>query len=67
MTETPTTKTDSVSEDQKRAALDAALRSNTFARADQIKSFLKYVCEMEIAGRGHELTEYLIGIEALGR
>src|SRR6185369_10458720 len=32
-----------------------------------LKSFLKYVCEMEMAGRGHELTEYLIGIEALGR
>jgi len=67
MTETPTSGTIYVSEDQKRAALDAALRSNTFARADQIKSFLKYVCEMEIAGRGHELTEYLIGVEALGR
>jgi hypothetical protein len=43
------------------------LHSHTFARADQLKSFLKYVCEMEMAGRGHELTEYLIGIEALGR
>ncbi|MBS1786802.1 MAG: hypothetical protein JST85_03730 [Acidobacteria bacterium] len=67
MTETPSTRNDSVGEDQKRAALEAALRSNTFARADQLKSFLKYVCEMEIAGRGHELTEYLIGVEALGR
>src|SRR6185295_17290825 len=31
------------------------------------KNFLKYVCEMEMAGHGHELTEYLIGTEALGR
>ena len=43
------------------------LHSQTFARADQLKCFLKYVCEIEMAGRGHELTEYLIGIEALGR
>src|SRR6185436_5730384 len=35
--------------------------------ADQLKCFLKYVCEMEMAGRGQELTEYSIGIEALGR
>jgi hypothetical protein len=53
--------------EQKREALEAALHSHTFARADQLKSFLKYVCEMEFAGRGHELTEYLIGVEALGR
>jgi hypothetical protein len=53
--------------EQKRAALEAVLHSKTFARTDQLKCFLKYVCEMEMAGRGHELTEYLIGIEALGR
>lgn len=52
---------------QKSAALEAVLYSQTFSRADQLKSFLKYVCEMEMAGRGQELTEYLIGIEALGR
>jgi hypothetical protein len=56
-----------ITAEQKRAALEAALRSNTFARADQLKSFLRYVCEMEIEGRGGELTEYLIGVEALGR
>ena len=52
---------------QKQAALEAVLQSHTFARADQLKSFLKFVCEMELAGRGQELTEYLIGVEALGR
>src|SRR5215475_3933292 len=62
-----TYRTDSVTSEQKQAALDAVLRSSTFARSDQLKSFLKYVCEMEIAGHGHELTEYLIGVEALGR
>ncbi|MGH9833039.1 MAG: hypothetical protein ACRD9Y_08480 [Blastocatellia bacterium] len=67
MNETSTDWGESVTAEQKRAALEAVLRSNTFARSDQLKSFLKYVCEMEIAGHGHELTEYLIGVEALGR
>jgi len=67
MNETFTYRTESVTAEQKQAALDAVLRSNTFARSDQLKSFLRYVCEMEIAGHGHELTEYLIGVEALGR
>lgn len=53
--------------EQKQAAVEAILHSQTFARADQLKSFLKFVCEMELAGRGAELTEYLIGVEALGR
>jgi len=58
---------DTVSVEQKRAALGLVLQSDTFARADQLKKFLHYVCEMEIAGRGAELTEYLVGVEALGR
>jgi len=57
----------SASLEQKQAALDSVLNSHTFARADQLKSFLKFVCEMEFAGRGQELTEYLIAVEALGR
>jgi hypothetical protein len=67
MNETLPDRAESVTAEQKRAALEAVLRSNTFARADQLKIFLKYVCEMEIAGHGHELSEYLIGVEALGR
>ncbi|HKQ73685.1 MAG TPA: hypothetical protein VJ810_08175 [Blastocatellia bacterium] len=67
MNETYAYRTESMSAEQKQAALDTVLRSNTFARSDQLKSFLRYVCEMEITGRGHELTEYLIGVEALGR
>ena len=57
----------SLSSEQKSAALESVLHSQTFARADQLKSFLKYICEMEMAGSGHELTEYSIGIDALGR
>ena len=67
MRETSLESSPALTSEQKCAALDAVLHSQTFARADQLKSFLRYVCEMEMAGRGHELTEYLIGIEALGR
>ena len=67
MRETSLQPSQSLTSEQKCAALEAVLHSQTFARADQLKCFLKYVCEMEMAERGHELTEYLIGIEALGR
>jgi hypothetical protein len=53
--------------DEKRAALDEVLRSASFARADQLRSFLRYVCEMELAGRADDLNEYRIGVEALGK
>ncbi len=59
--------TASASPTEKREALDEVLRSETFVRADQLRSFLRYVCEMEIAGRGEELCESLIGVNALGR
>ena len=52
---------------EKRAALEEVLRSTTFLRASQVRNFLKYICEMEFAGRGETLHEYLIGVEALGR
>jgi len=57
----------SLSAEQKRGALQAVLDSETFARSDQLRSFLRYVGEMAIAGRSREITEYLIGVEALGR
>jgi len=52
---------------QKRQALDEVLQSAPFLRAEQQRSFLRYICEMEISGRGAELTEHQIGVEALGR
>jgi hypothetical protein len=67
MQDTPLKISQSLTSEQKRAVLEAVLHSQTFSRADQLKCLLKYVCEMEMAGRGQELTEYLIGIEALGR
>jgi hypothetical protein len=53
--------------DPRQAALEQVLSSHSFARADQLRRFLRYVCEMEIAGRGREITEYSIATEALGR
>jgi hypothetical protein len=52
---------------EKQAAVQQVIQSNAFLRADQLRSFLRYICEMEIAGRAAELSEYLIGVEALGR
>jgi hypothetical protein len=52
---------------EKRAALEQVLQSATFTRASQVRNFLRYVCEMEIAGRGAALHEYLIAVEAMGR
>ncbi len=43
------------------------LQSETLARSDQLRKFLRYVAEMEAAGRGSEITEYSIATAALGR
>jgi hypothetical protein len=55
------------SAEEKHQTLELVLKSQTFARADQLKRFLRYVCEMEGAGRADEITEYSIATEALGR
>lgn len=51
----------------KQAAVREVLHSATFARSDQLRKFLQYVCEREIAGQGGEINEYVIAVEALGR
>jgi hypothetical protein len=53
--------------EEKQAALEAVLVSETFARPEQLRAFLRFVCEREMAGQASELTEYLIGTKALGR
>jgi hypothetical protein len=57
----------SVKSQEKLQALALVLQSDTFARSDQLRKFLRYVAEVEAAGRGNEITEYSIGTEALGR
>jgi hypothetical protein len=59
--------THAIHESDKRAALEQVLTSATFVRATQVRTFLRYICEMELAGLAHTLHEYLIGVEALGR
>jgi hypothetical protein len=56
-----------VTEAEKREALAAVLNSQTFGRSAQLRAFLSYVCEREIAGRTEDLTEYQIAVEVLGR
>jgi len=56
-----------LSSEAKKAALEAVLASEAFARSEQLRSFLRFVCEMEMSGQAAEMTEYLIGVQALGR
>jgi len=53
--------------EEKRYALDEVLNSATLARSDRLKNLLRYLCESEIEGRASELTEYAIGVQALGQ
>lgn len=43
------------------------LRSHALSRSEQLRAFLRYVCEAEFAGRSQELNEYALGVAALGR
>ena len=53
--------------DVKRSAMERVLKSQTFSRSDQLKRFLQYICEKDIAGKADEINEYSIAVEALGR
>jgi hypothetical protein len=53
--------------EEKRQALDAVLNGTTFARSVQLRAFLRYICEREMAGHTEELNEYQIAVEVLGR
>jgi len=48
-------------------ALEEVLESEAFLRSDQLRNFLRFICEMEIAGRAAEISEYSIAAKALGR
>ncbi len=61
------TPTAELSSEEKRRALDLVLQSRTFHRAEQLKAFLRYVCEAEMEGRAEDLTEYVIGVTVMGR
>ncbi|MGP8244580.1 MAG: hypothetical protein ACLQVN_08690 [Bryobacteraceae bacterium] len=54
-------------EEQARRAVEEVLASATLARSDQLRSFLRYVCERTLAGSGKEINEYSVAVEALGK
>lgn len=51
----------------KERSLESVLKSRTFSRSEQLQVFLKYICELELAGRGDEISEYSIATGALNR
>ena len=57
----------SITVDEKQKALDQIVNSETFARSEQLRHFLRYVCDMDISGRRGEINEYLVGVEVLRR
>ena len=53
--------------DEIRAAIEQVLGSHSFRSADSQRAFLRFVSDEVMAGRGGEVKEYSIAIEALGR
>lgn len=53
--------------EEKNGALAKALNSRIFARSEQLKAFLRYICEAEALRHDFPLNEYVIGVEVLGR
>ncbi len=51
----------------KQRACEEILKSRTFSRSEQLVQFLRYLCELELDGRGAEITEYSIATNALNR
>ena len=51
---------------QELAALQSVLRSKILYRAPNMARILEYVCRKHLEGRGEQIKEYTIAIEALG-
>jgi len=56
-----------VGDGQVSEALQRVLRSQTFARSERLRSFLKFIVEMEQLGLSHRLKGYTIGIDVFSR
>ena len=50
-----------------RSALARICASRPFDTSPKLASFLRFVVEVTLAGQGHRLKGYTIGVEALGR
>jgi hypothetical protein len=55
------------SAERARTAVEELLASETLARSEQLRSFLRYVCDRTLAGQGKEINEYSVAVEALGK
>src|SRR3954462_8568533 len=54
-------------DDAVREHLDRVLASATFQQGDRLKRFLKFIVLEAMAGRRHELKEYVIGVQVFGK
>jgi len=54
-------------DDAVREHLDRILTSPTFQQGDRLKRFLKFIVLEAVAGRRHELKEYVIGVQVFGK
>jgi TolB-like protein len=50
-----------------RAALERILASRTFAGADRLSRFLRFIVERTLDGTGGEVKEYVLGVEVFDR
>lgn len=56
-----------VSSEEMKLAIDRVMASKHFAHAPMKQKFLRLICEFQLAGKGSELNEYLIGREVFDR
>ena len=50
-----------------RSQLEKVLSSPGFARNERLSGFLRFVTEQQLAGKGDQLKESIIGVEVFGR
>jgi hypothetical protein len=56
-----------ISHEEKQLAVRRVLESRALGRSEQLRNLFQYICDAELEGRGHELSEHLLGVEVLGR
>ena len=56
-----------ISMDEMKLAIDRVMASKHFANAPMKQKFMRLICEFQLAGRGADLNEYLIGREVFDR
>jgi tetratricopeptide (TPR) repeat protein len=59
--------TDAISTTEIRTELEKVLASGEMVRCPQLQRFLHFVVEEELAGRGDQLKEYVLGVGVFGR